>query len=69
MCYEEVQRMVNRGALDLCMAASERCCFVKGHYSELCKTHAWFRRCAGRGIEHALKGDDFMVSDRIVHII
>ena len=67
--YEEVQRMVNGVALDLCMAASKRCCSLKDLYSELRKTHAWFRRCAGHGVKDALDGDAFMVSNGTVHII
>ena len=69
LSYEEVQRMVKGVALDLCMATSERCCSLKDLYSELRKTHAWFRQGAGHGVEDALKGNDFMVSDGIVHII
>ena len=67
--YEEVQRMVNGVALDLCVAASERCCSLKDLYSELRKTHACFRRCAAHGIKDALKGNEFVVSDGIVRII
>ena len=47
--YDEVQRMVNGVALNLCMTTSERCCSLENIYSELCKTHAWFRQCTSHG--------------------
>jgi hypothetical protein len=73
--YDEVQRMVNGVALDLCMKTSERCCSLENIYSELCKTHAWFRQCTSHGfarklmMTHVTRSNNFMVSDGIVHII
>ena len=73
--YEEVKRMINEVAYDLALTGSGGigCCSLKDLRSELGKTHGWFRRCAGLGLERnceiALDSDKFVVCNGMVHII